>query len=60
MSPKINNIGFGAQGLVQKSRKHRNEGSEGSEGSGVLTVTEPSETFWECTESTIELEKYVC
>ena len=29
-SPKINDIGFGAQGHVQKSRHHDNEGSEGS------------------------------
>ena len=29
MSPKIKNIGLGAQGHVQKSRKHRNEGFEG-------------------------------
>ena len=29
MSPKINNIGFGAQGQVHKSRNHRNEGPEG-------------------------------
>ena len=30
MSPKINHIGFGAQGQVRKSRNHRNEGFEGS------------------------------
>ena len=30
MSPKMNNIGFGAQGYVQKSRNHRDEGFEGS------------------------------
>ena len=30
MSPKIINIGFGAQGHVRKSRNHRNEGFEGS------------------------------
>ena len=30
MSPKIDNIGFGAQGHVPKSRNHRNEGFEGS------------------------------
>ena len=29
-SPKINDIGLGAQGHVQKSRNHRNEGVEGS------------------------------
>ena len=29
-SPKMNNIGFGAQGHVRKSRNHRNEGFEGS------------------------------
>ena len=28
MSPKINNIGFGAHGHIQKSRNHRNEGFE--------------------------------
>ena len=30
VSPKINNIGFGAQRHVQKSRNHENEGFEGS------------------------------
>ena len=30
MSPKIFNIGFGAQGHVAKSRNHGNEGFEGS------------------------------
>ena len=30
MSPEINNIGFGAQGHVRKSRNHRNEEFEGS------------------------------
>ena len=30
MSPKINDIAFGAQGHVRKSRTHRNEGVEGS------------------------------
>ena len=30
MSPKINHIGFGAQGRVQKSRNHEHEGFEGS------------------------------
>ena len=29
-SPKIHNMGFGAQGHLQKSRNHRNEGFEGS------------------------------
>ena len=28
MSPEINNIGFGAQGQVRKSRIHENEGGE--------------------------------
>ena len=30
VSPKINNLGFGAQGHVQKCRNHRNERFEGS------------------------------
>ena len=30
MSPKINTIGFGAHGHVQKSRNHRNDGFDGS------------------------------
>ena len=30
VSPKINSIGFGARGHVQKSRNHRNEQFEGS------------------------------
>ena len=30
VSPKINNIGFGAQGHVRKSRNHRSEGVHGS------------------------------
>ena len=30
MSPKVNHIGFGAQGHVRKSRNHSNEGFEGS------------------------------
>ena len=30
MSSKINNIGFGAHGHVQKKRNHRNEGLESS------------------------------
>ena len=30
MSQLINNIGFGAQGQVRKSRNYRNEGFEGS------------------------------
>ena len=29
VSPKIDNIGFGAQGHVQKSRNHEHEGFEG-------------------------------
>ena len=29
-SPKIDNIGFGAHGHIQKSRNHRNEGVHGS------------------------------
>ena len=30
VSPKINNIGFGAQGYVRKSRNHEHEGFEAS------------------------------